>query len=55
VDCKITLESGRMGACEGVADWECVGGYKFTGLGTRKWSCWVLGVESKFDEGVGGW
>jgi hypothetical protein len=40
-DCKITPESGRMGACEGVADWECVGGHKFTGPGTRKWSCWV--------------
>ncbi len=31
-----------MGACEGLADWDCVGGHKFTGPGTRKWSCWVL-------------
>ena len=31
-----------MGACEGVVDWDCEGGHKFTGPGTRRWSCWVL-------------
>jgi hypothetical protein len=40
--CSITPESGRMGACDGIIDWDCVGGHKFTGPGTRRWSCWVL-------------
>jgi len=30
-----------MGACEGVLDYDCEGGQKFTGPGTRRWSCWV--------------
>jgi hypothetical protein len=41
-DCWVTPESGRMGACEGVVDWDCIGGHKFTGPGTGRWSCWVL-------------
>jgi hypothetical protein len=41
-DCWITPESGRMGACEGVLDYDCQGGQKFTGPGTRRWSCWVV-------------
>jgi hypothetical protein len=41
-ECKITPESMRMGACEGVIDYDCEGGHKFTGPGTRRWSCWVL-------------
>jgi hypothetical protein len=36
-DCRITPESGRMGACEEVIhDEECEGGHKFTGPGTRR-------------------
>ena len=31
-----------MGACDGVLDWDCIGGHKFTGPGSRRWSCWVL-------------
>lgn len=31
-----------MGACEGVLDYDCEGGQKFTGPGTRRWSCWVV-------------
>jgi hypothetical protein len=38
----VTPESGRIGACEGVLDFECEGGHKFTGPGTRRWSCWVI-------------
>ena len=34
-----------MGACEGVIDYDCYGGHKFTGPGMRKWSCWVLEEE----------
>lgn len=34
-----------MGACEGVLDWDCEGGHKFTGPGTRKWTCWVRQQE----------
>lgn len=34
-----------MGACEGVLDYDCEGGQKFTGPGTRRWSCWVLEAE----------
>lgn len=41
-ECWITPEAGRMGACEGVIDWDCIGGHKFTGPGTRRWSCWIL-------------
>ncbi|PMD29167.1 hypothetical protein L207DRAFT_521146 [Hyaloscypha variabilis F] len=41
-NCWVTPEAGRMGACEGVVDWDCEGGHKFTGPGTRRWSCWVL-------------
>jgi len=41
-DCWITPESGRMGACEGVLDYDCQGGQKFTGPGWRRWSCWVI-------------
>lgn len=38
----MTPESGRIGACEGVLDFDCEGGHKFTGPGTRRWSCWVI-------------
>jgi hypothetical protein len=41
-NCWVTPESGRIGACEGVIDYDCEGGHKFTGPGTRRWSCWVL-------------
>lgn len=41
-NCWVTPESGRMGACEGVIDYDCEGGHKFTGPGTKRWSCWVL-------------
>ncbi|CZR59175.1 uncharacterized protein PAC_09067 [Phialocephala subalpina] len=47
-DCWITPESGRMGACEGVLDYDCEGGQKFTGPGTRRWSCWVVEGERNF-------
>jgi hypothetical protein len=40
-ECYITPESVRMGSCQGVLDWDCDGGHKFTGPGTRKWTCWV--------------
>jgi len=36
-----------MGACEGVKDWDCEGGHKFTGPGTRRWSCWVRDMEGE--------
>ena len=34
-----------MGACKGVEDWDCEGGHKFTGPGTRKWTCWIRQQE----------
>ncbi|TVY48150.1 hypothetical protein LCER1_G008582 [Lachnellula cervina] len=43
-DCRVTPESGRMGACEGVRGWDCEGGHRWTGPGTRRWSCWVSDV-----------
>lgn len=43
--CKITPETGQMGACSGVLDYDCLGGQKLTGPGTRKWSCWVVDEE----------
>ncbi|TVY16292.1 hypothetical protein LARI1_G007138 [Lachnellula arida] len=45
-DCRITPESGRMGACEGVRGWDCEGGHRWTGPGSRRWSCWVRDVEA---------
>jgi hypothetical protein len=33
VNYRITPGSGRIGACEGVIDYDFVGGYKFTGPG----------------------
>lgn len=50
-DCWITPESGRMGACEGVLDYDCEGGQKFTGPGTRRWSCWVVEGERNYTLG----
>ncbi|KAF4631107.1 hypothetical protein G7Y89_g7032 [Cudoniella acicularis] len=52
-DCRITPESERMGACTGVADWDCEGKHKFTGPGTRKWSCWVIDKERAVREWEG--
>ncbi|RDL32089.1 uncharacterized protein BP5553_09491 [Venustampulla echinocandica] len=49
-DCRVTPESGRMGACTGVEDWECEGGHKFTGPGTKGWSCWVNDKEALLKE-----
>jgi len=49
-ECYITPEAGRMGACEGVKDWECEGGHKWTGPGWRKWSCWPIVEEEEWDE-----
>jgi hypothetical protein len=46
-ECSVTPESGRIGACQGVLDWECDGGHKFTGPGTRTWSCWVIEKEKR--------
>jgi hypothetical protein len=40
-ECYITPESVRIGTCQGVKDWDCEGGHKFTGPGTRKWTCWL--------------
>lgn len=40
-DCFVTPESGRIGSCDGVLDFDCEGGQKFTGPGTRGWTCWV--------------
>jgi hypothetical protein len=40
-DCYVTPESGRIGTCTGVEDYNCEGGQEFTGPGTRRWSCWV--------------
>lgn len=37
-----------MGACEGVLDYDCEGGQKFTGPGTRRWSCWVVEAERNY-------
>ncbi|TVY23981.1 hypothetical protein LHYA1_G008032, partial [Lachnellula hyalina] len=51
-DCRITPESGRMGACEGVRGWDCEGGHRFTGPGTRQWSCWVRDVMG-YERAVG--
>jgi hypothetical protein len=44
-ECYITPESVRMGTCQGVEDWNCEGGHKFTGPGTRKWTCWIRQQE----------
>ncbi|KAK0100037.1 hypothetical protein ONS95_013148 [Cadophora gregata] len=38
-DCVVTPESVKMGICDGRAVSET--GTRFTGRGTRKWSCWV--------------
>jgi hypothetical protein len=45
--CGITPEACRMGACDGVHDWDCEGGQKFTGPGTKKWTCWLEEGERK--------
>lgn len=37
-----------MGACEGVLDYDCQGGQKFTGPGTRRWSCWVVEEQRNY-------
>lgn len=42
-----------MGACEGVKDWDCEGGHKFTGPGMRKWSCWVIDKKAAIMEWEG--
>ena len=34
-----------MGTCEGVRDWDCEGGHKYTGPGSRKWTCWIRQQE----------
>ena len=46
-DCSITPETGRMGMCDGVQDWDCQGEHKFTGPGTRRWTCWVVEDERR--------
>ena len=46
-DCNITPETGRMGMCDGVHDWDCQGGQKFTGPGNRRWTCWVVEDERR--------
>jgi hypothetical protein len=43
--CYITPESVRMGSCQGAKDWDCEGGHKYTGPGTRKWTCWIRQQE----------
>ncbi|KAG4430184.1 hypothetical protein IFR05_014326 [Cadophora sp. M221] len=48
-DCVITPESIRMGVCDGVKVSDS--GDRFTGPGTRKWSCWVS--EKAWLEGRG--
>ena len=40
-ECYVTPESVKMGSCQGAKDWDCEGGHKFTGSGTRKWTCWI--------------
>ncbi|KAG9233331.1 hypothetical protein BJ875DRAFT_50281 [Amylocarpus encephaloides] len=49
-NCYITPESERMGACQGVEDWDCQGGQRFTGPGVRKWSCWAVDLEGAMRE-----
>ncbi|CAG8983981.1 hypothetical protein HYALB_00009583 [Hymenoscyphus albidus] len=49
-DCVITPEAGRMGVCEGVKDWDCIGGQRFSGPGTRKWSCFVNDLVTAMEE-----
>lgn len=57
-DCVITPESIRMGLCDGVKVSDS--GDRFTGPGTRKWSCWVSekawlegrGMDEKSEEQV---
>ena len=44
-ECYITPESVRMGSCQGAKDWDCEGGHKFTGPGSRKWTCWIRQQE----------
>ena len=44
-NCWVTPESGRMGACTGIEEYDCEGGQKFTGPGSRRWSCWVIDHE----------
>jgi hypothetical protein len=44
-DCYITPESGRIGACEGVVDYDSEDGLKHIGRGTKTWSCWVIQEE----------
>lgn len=52
-DCSITPETLRIGACQGVQDWDCEGGHKFSGPGVRKWSCWLVDEERKqFNNGT---
>jgi hypothetical protein len=40
-ECYVTPESVKMGSCQGSKDWDCEGGHRFTGPGTRKWTCWI--------------
>ena len=46
-NCRVTPESGRIGACQGILDYDCDGGHKYTGPGTRRWSCWVIREEAR--------
>ncbi|KAH7393267.1 hypothetical protein BKA64DRAFT_709618 [Cadophora sp. MPI-SDFR-AT-0126] len=51
-DCVITPESVKMGLCDGKAVSDT--GSRFTGPGTRKWSCWVsekAWLEGRLKEG----
>jgi len=46
----------RIGACKGVADWDCEGGHRFSGPGHRKWTCWIRDEEARrFGNGTEGW
>ena len=46
-NCSVTPECTRIGACEGVRDYDCIGGHKFTGPGTRRWVCWIIEEEAE--------
>lgn len=46
-NCFVTPESVSMGVCEGIRNTDCEGGHKFTGPGTRRWSCWVIGEDEQ--------
>jgi hypothetical protein len=44
-NCYVTPESGHIGACAGVVDYDSEDGLKHIGKGMRVWSCWIIQEE----------